>query len=74
MREATTGNETLTLADIHALRASRGQGQHGPFGNVQFDYDKASTLAEVGKVELRTIETLLSRVLPRSRASSSNHS
>ena len=51
------------------MRASGGSAQ-GPFGNIVFDYGKARTLSEVAEVELRTIEQLLSRVLPRLRAGS----
>ncbi|KAK5115435.1 hypothetical protein LTR85_009895 [Meristemomyces frigidus] len=69
MHEATTGSEVLSLANQHAMRASGGSPQ-GRFGNIDFDYGDASTLAEVGKVELRTIETLLGRILPRSRSNS----
>ncbi|KAK5133144.1 hypothetical protein LTR08_008168 [Meristemomyces frigidus] len=64
MSEATTPTEEASLADRHAMRASGAKAQ-GPFGKIEFDYGNATTLAEVGKIELRTIETLLARILPR---------
>lgn len=62
------GTQTPSLAQQHAMRASGGNTQ-GPFGPIAFDYTGASTMAEVGKIELDTIETLLGRVLPRSHRS-----
>ena len=63
MHEATTPTEALSLADMHAMRASGGK-EEGAFGKINFDYGNASTLAEIGKIELRTIENTLARVLP----------
>ncbi|KAK5736199.1 hypothetical protein LTR17_007539, partial [Elasticomyces elasticus] len=67
MREATA--LPMSLIDQHRLRASGGN-TSGPFGHIVFDYDRAKTLVEVAEIELRTIEHLLNRVLPRSRANS----
>ncbi|KAK4948271.1 hypothetical protein LTR10_012805 [Elasticomyces elasticus] len=69
MREATMGAQPMSLIDQHRLRASGGSAS-GPFGHITFDYSQAKTLVEVAEIELRTIEALLSRVLPRSRANS----
>lgn len=69
MREATTATQSLSLVDQHRLRATGGNA-HGPFGHIVFNYSTAKTLVEVAEVELRTIEQLLGRVLPRSRANS----
>ncbi|KAK1825158.1 hypothetical protein LTR12_000447 [Friedmanniomyces endolithicus] len=69
MREATTGSKPLSLVDRHRLRASGGSAL-GPFGSIRCEYGNAKTLVEVAGVELRTIEELLNRVLPRSRAGS----
>ncbi|KAK4550882.1 hypothetical protein LTR36_000462 [Oleoguttula mirabilis] len=70
---ATASSEALSLADEHAMRASGGSAQ-GPFGDITFEYGDATTIAEVGKIELRTIEALLGRILPRSRSTDSNSS
>ena len=72
--EATSGSQTRSLAEMHAMRASAGHAT-GPFGNVAIDYtmangETAGTIAEVGKIELETIETLLGRVLSRARSDS----
>ena len=70
MRAASQGGQQLSLVDQHRMRTTGGNAQ-GPFGNITFNYGNAKTLSEVADVELRTIEQLLSRVLPRSRANSS---
>ena len=64
MREATTGGQTLTLAQKHQMRASSANSDHGPFGVLKIDYGNAKTMDEVGKIELNYIESALGRVLP----------
>lgn len=36
-----------------------------PFGSIELDYTGVETIADVGRVELRAIEKLLSLILPR---------
>ncbi|KAK0257788.1 hypothetical protein LTS09_007402 [Friedmanniomyces endolithicus] len=69
MREATTASKPLSLVDRYRLRASGGNAL-GPFGSIRCEYGNAKTLVEVAGVELRMIEELLNRVLPRSRPGS----
>ncbi|KAK3112991.1 hypothetical protein LTR53_010156 [Teratosphaeriaceae sp. CCFEE 6253] len=73
MREATMNGRPLSLVEQHRMRAYGGNvngSAFGPFGNINIDYGNANTVGEVGEIELRTIEQLLNRVLPRSRAPS----
>ena len=68
MHEATTPTEDLSLADMHAMRAS-GPKARGLFGKIDIDYGNATTIAEVGKIELRAIENTLARILERASLS-----
>ena len=47
-----------------------GLGPQGPFGGLTIDYGDAKSLAEVGEIEMQTVEALLRRVLPVSRSAS----
>ncbi|KAF2479643.1 hypothetical protein BDY17DRAFT_42617 [Neohortaea acidophila] len=60
---ATVHAPAPTLAELHAYRAAAMQ--QSLFGMLDIDYTGAKTMADVGRIELRTIKSLLSRVLPR---------
>lgn len=65
LREATTGSENLTLAQLHSMRTA---GTSTPkFGQLSVEYAGVKTLGQLGAAELRTIEMTLGRVLPRAR-------
>ncbi|EMC94317.1 hypothetical protein BAUCODRAFT_25533 [Baudoinia panamericana UAMH 10762] len=63
LRDATTRGQTLSRTDRFTMRMI-GADDAGPFGAITFEYGNAKTLADVAKVELGVIDTLLSRVLP----------
>ncbi|KAK4569506.1 hypothetical protein LTR86_003269 [Recurvomyces mirabilis] len=67
--DAINGGRPLTLAQRFAMRTS-GVGLQGPFGNLTIDYGDAKSLAQVGEIEMQTVEALLRRVLPISRSAS----
>lgn len=65
MRLATTGAESLSLADAHAMRASAGRTSR--FGKTNIEYGNATTMEEVGRIELQWLEKALSKALPSQR-------
>ncbi|KAK5175242.1 uncharacterized protein LTR77_000379 [Saxophila tyrrhenica] len=64
MRDTTTGSQ-MSLADIHSMQASGNLAS--PFGHLDIQYEDCKTLADVGRLELRTIEKILCFSLPRGR-------
>lgn len=73
MRDATVGAATsLSLADLHAMRASNTSKHDKLFGDQRVDYRGALTLADAGRAELRHLEAVLGRVLPRARRGGSS--
>ncbi|KAK3673103.1 hypothetical protein LTR78_006943 [Recurvomyces mirabilis] len=67
--DAINGGRPLTLAQRFAMRTSD-VGLQGPFGNLTIAYGDAKSLAQVGEIEMQTVEALLRRVLPISRSAS----
>jgi len=59
LQDATTSRSKLTLAELHALRASKGR-DLGFFGETEVDYTNVKNLADAGRAELKYLERLLS--------------
>ncbi len=59
----------LSLADLQSMRYAANQ--PSPFGNIaaETDFSDVETLADLGHAELRAIEKVLSRMLPRAAQS-----
>lgn len=60
----------LSLADLHAMRATNGNKHAKLFGELDVDYRGVVTLADAGRAELRYLESVLGRVLARANPSS----
>lgn len=81
LTDATIGQKQFSLADLHALKASKAirddvdnSNTVNLFGDVDVDYAGCKSLADAGRAELRYLEKVLGRVLPRGSSSAGSGS
>lgn len=67
--DATTGMKPLSLADLHAMYASKANTDVKKFGDLEISYTNCKSIADAGRAELRYLEEILGRILPRGGSS-----